>query len=182
MLAVPSARAGTVPTIGSAPHHTPEGRIPLRPCRRSQSFSPSFVRVNTRGVDFPHVCVGDYSRAPPPPRLCTPTQEGSTSFVSASTITAVLPLVCARHGTWGRLPSCPRRRSQPPPPRLCTSTHDGSTSLTSASMITAAPPPCLCTSTHEGSTFRVHVGMQTALDGVARLTNFSCDQVDLDIL
>src|SRR6266581_5658969 len=65
MLAVPSAKAGAVPTFGSAPPRTLEGRIPLHPCRRSQSFSPSFVHVNAQGVDFPCVLFSDHSCASP---------------------------------------------------------------------------------------------------------------------
>jgi hypothetical protein len=80
MLAVPSARAGAV---------------------------PSFVGINARGpTDFPRIGVDVHSRAPPlvnayqrpihvprlrvgvhnrlPPRLCTPTHEGSTSLLSVS--------------------------------------------------------------------------------------------------
>jgi len=78
MLAIPSAKAGAVPTFSSAPPHTLKGRIPSCPCQRSQSFSPSFMRVNAQGVNFPCVLFGDHSCASP--RLGTSTQEGLCTF------------------------------------------------------------------------------------------------------
>jgi len=142
MLAVPSARAGTVPTIGSAPHRMFEGQVPSRPCWRSPSFSPSSVHVNARGVEFPCVRIGDYNRAPapPPPHLCTSWHEGSASLMSVSAITTAAPsllLVCAHQRKRGRLPSHASTITAALPPCLCTSTHEGSTSLASTSAITA---------------------------------------------
>src|SRR5712691_6822407 len=143
MLAVPSARAGAVPTIGSARPRMLEGRIPSCPCQRSQSSlnrSHPRLHVNAQGVGFPRVLFGDHSCASPslvhtnnkkvrlPSRPRWRSQPCSPSFVCVNTRGVDFPRVCVSDH------SCT-------PPCLCTSTHKGSTSLASMLTITAALPP-----------------------------------------
>jgi len=164
MLAVPSASTGAVPTIGSTPPHSLDGRIPSHPsvgvgyhsrsrlCVSMHQGStslvsvsaitamppPMFVHINAQGVDFPRVRIGDHSRAPPPPRLCTSMHEGSTSLAYTSTITAALPPppICAHQCMRGQFPSRPCRQSQPP---LYVSMPEESTSSSLVSASVFAP-------------------------------------------
>jgi len=119
MLAVPSASAGAVPTIGSTPPHSLDGQIPSCPSVGVSYHSRSHLCVSMHQGSTSLVSVSAIT-ATPPPCLCTSMHKGSTSLVSASAITAVppLPLVCAHQCMRGRLPlhTCRRSQLRSPPP------------------------------------------------------------------
>ena len=87
MLAVPSAGAGAVPSLV---HINARGPTSLASASIF-TVAPPLVNAYQRPVHFPRLRVGVHNRLPP--RLCTPTHEGSTSLLPSMSPFLAPPLV-----------------------------------------------------------------------------------------